>query len=199
MADIENGDVLRLGAGLIFEGVYDIVNVWHVLVTAGGGISYSTAVADIQEYLNALYDNIKVVLSDEMGTGNISLANVTQDTTFGAIAWSPGWSGSDGGEQTAPGVAVFVWARTLRPRTQIRKYFGVFGEVRSVGGVWDSTARTNCEDVMADHIASYVATGGLTMIGVAYNYALARATQALSVASSAEPAYQRRRKRGRGS
>lgn len=199
MAEIDNGDVLRLGAGLVFEGVYDIVNVWHVEVTAGGGIGYAAAVPDIQEYINDLYDNIKVILNDQMGVGSISLANVTQNTTFGAIPWSPGWAGSESGEQGPPGVCVFCWARTLRPRTQIRKYFGVFGEVRLASGVWDATARDNCEDVMAAHIASFVATGGLTMVGVAYNYEFARATRALSVASSAEPAYQRRRKRGRGS
>lgn len=199
MAEIENGDVLRLGAGLVFEGVYDIVNVFHTLVTAGGGISYSTAVADVQEYINQIYDNVKVLLSDTIGVGTISLANVTQDTTFGAIPWSPGWAGSESGEQSPPGVCLFTWARTLRPRTQIRKYWGVFGEVRLASGVWDSTGRNACEAALSDHITAYASTGGLTLLGVAYNYLAARATEALSVASSAEPAYQRRRKRGRGS
>lgn len=199
MSDINTGDIIRVGAGLNFQGIYDVVNVFHFEWTVGGDIVFSTALTRIQSYLNDLYDEIKTQLSDTIGTGSLAISNVTQGLTFGASPWSPTWAGVESGQCTAPGVCCFAWGRTQKPRVQIRKYFGVFGEVNMVDGVWTSTVQNACEALMAIHIAQTAIGGASEVTGVAYNRLLDTITKANSVASSAEPAYQRRRKRGRGS
>lgn len=199
MSDVDNGDVLRIGAGLNFQGVYDVVNVYHVMCESPSGITWGGASGYVQDYMDALYDEIKTPLSDTIGTNTISLANVTQGTTIGSIAWSPGWAGAEGGECTAPGVCVFTWGRTYKPRVQIRKYYGVFGEVNVVDGVWTTTVKNACIAAMDYHIARQVLATGIYFTGVAYNRTLETYTDAVSSDASAEPAYQRRRKRGRGS
>lgn len=98
-----------------------------------------------------------------------------------------------------PGICLLGWARTLKPRVQIRKYWGVFDEGGLTGGLWTAATRTACQNAMVDHITSFVGTNGLTVVGVAYNRTLLTTTDALSATTAEEPAYQRRRKRGRGS
>lgn len=199
MSDVNNGDVLRLGAGLIYDGLYDVVNVYHILAVLDSGLDWATVDDYIQDYLDGIYDNLKNTLSEDIGTGSISVANVTQDTTLGSILWSPTWSGTGGGEPTASGVCCFTWGRTYKPRVQIRKYYGVFGEANVVDGSWSNTVQTAVELAMTEHITPQLMATGVTFTGVAYNRDLATTELAHSVASSAEPAYQRRRKRGRGS
>ena len=199
MSDVNDGDVLRLGAGLIYDGLYDVVNVYHVEVEAPGGETWEVITPFIQTYLDDLYDNIKTQLNDTMGTGSISVANMTQATTLGSIAWSPGWAGAESGEPTASGVCCFTWARTHKPRVQLRKYLGVFGEVNVVAGAWTSTVQDACEALMAEHIEDTFMGGSTRFQGVAYNRLLATFERGYSTDKSAEPAYQRRRKRGRGS
>lgn len=199
MADVDSGDILRLGAGLSFQGIYDVVNVYHILADLDVGIDWAAATTYIQTYLDDLYDNIKVTLSDTIGTNVISVSNVTQLTTLGSIAWSPGWAGSEAGECTAPGVCCFTWARTYKPRVQIRKYFGVFGEANVVDGVWTAAVQNACIALMDEHRDAQVVSGPKTFQGVAYNRALQTYERGVSSDASAEPAYQRRRKRGRGS
>lgn len=199
MADVDDGDILRLGAGLSFQGVYDIVNVWHVIVGLVTGKTWAESELPIQNYVDELYDFIKATLNDDMGTNVISVANVTQATTIGAIAYNPTWAGTEGGEPTAPGNCCFTWGRTYAPRVQIRKYFGVFGEAGMAAGVWNAGVQDACEDSMDWHIAERIPSAGWTMQGIAYNRALGTHEFAHSVGVAAEPAYQRRRKRGRGS
>lgn len=162
-------------------------------------MGYASASQDIQEYMDEIYDNIDTVLHTSMLVDYLTLANLTQDTTFGSFAWGTIAAGGDAGDKTPPGVCLFTWARTLKPRVQIRKYWGVFTETSTILGAWTAAARTACINAMTDHINSFAGTNGLTVLGVAYNRTLKTWTDGLSVASSAEPAYQRRRRRGRGS
>lgn len=199
MADVDTGDIIRVGALLDFEGVYDVVNVWHGLVTAGGGVSWASMVSRLQAWMNNTYAPLKSVLSDAMGTGALQVSNQTQGTTLGSIPWLPTWAGADTSEVGVPGVALFAWGRTLQPRVQIRKYFGVFGEGQLLDGFFITAARTGAQGAMDYHIADQTVGGGTSMQGVAYNRTLRTFTLAISADTQAEPAYQRRRKRGRGS
>lgn len=176
-----------------------MTNVWHAKVVAGGGISYAQAALDVQSYMADIYVELEPQLSDAMATDFLTLANVTQDTTFGAIAWQGSIVGDIATPITAPGVCLFAWARTLKPRVQIRKYFGVFTEAAVDDGLWNGTTRGVCDAAMVIHVQDYSAGPLLTLKGVAYNREFGSSVEAISVATAAEPAYQRRRKRGRGS
>ncbi|MCK4627326.1 MAG: hypothetical protein KAV00_18585, partial [Phycisphaerae bacterium] len=147
----------------------------------------------------AIYSNLTAYLSDEISPDNLTMQNVTQDTTFGAFAWSGWGGGTNVNEQTASGVCLFTWARTLKPRVQIRKYYGVFTEEGLTDGTWVSAVRNACNSAMVDHIQSFEGSEGLVMLGVAYNRTLLTTTDALSTDTAEEPGYQRRRRRGRGS
>lgn len=199
MADVDNGDIIRIGSGLIFDGLYDVVNVWHALTETTVGRTWAQLETAVQTWLEGIYTGLKAPLNDTIGTGSVSVANVTQATTLGSIPWSPTWAGVESGEQTAAGVCCFTWARTYKPRVQIRKYFGVFGEVNVTTGSWTSTVRNACEAALLYAITARSVESFTNFQAVAYNRDLATYQLGVSVDSSAEPAYQRRRKRGRGS
>lgn len=199
MADVENGDVLRIGATWSFEGAYEVTNVWHAKVQAGGGIDYPAASLDIQDYMEAIYLALDTKLSNQMTTDYITLSNATKGTTFGAIAWQSVITGDITTETTAPGVCLFTWARTLQPRVQIRKYLGIFCEVDMQAGLWSASIRASALNAMNIHITPYTGGPALTLLGVAYNRTLGTNVEPVSATTSAEPAYQRRRRRGRGS
>lgn len=199
MSDVDSGDILRVGAGLVYDGLYDVVNVWHLLQESAAGQTWAATIVMVQSWLNSAYATLKTPLNDGIGTGSVAVANLTQATTIGVIPWSPSWAGAESGEPTAAGVCCFVWGRTYKPRVQLRKYFGVFGEVNVSTGSWTGTVQDACQDVMDYAIASRAINLFTKVQAVAYNRLLGTYQVAHSTDVAAEPAYQRRRKRGRGS
>jgi len=199
MAQIENNDVLRIGVSLLFNAQSEIVNVYHCQVTAGGGVTYAAAVADIQEYVDDLYTLLEARMSTLMEGNSISLSNRTQDTVFGNISFGSWAGGTAGGEPTPLGVACLSWARTIYPRVQMRKYFGVFTEGDLTSSVWTTAAVTAANAALTYHVGTQTMTGGLQLVGIAYNHALNRRAGSVGVSGALEPVYQRRRRRGAGS
>lgn len=199
MADVETGDVLRIGATFLIQSVYEYTNVFHVRVTAGGPLSFADAADDIGEYMTDIYNEFIGRCTDQMTSYLITLQNLTQDTTYGAFAWPAPVNGPLATQYLPLGVACLCWGRTVKPRVQVRKYWGVFTEGDLANGSWTAALLTDCQDALSIHLTSYAGTNGLTMLGVAYNRTTQTTTDATGVTSTAEPAYQRRRKRGRGS
>lgn len=199
MAEIDNGDVLRIGCAWIYDSSYEITNVYHTLVTAGGAKDFVDIIDDVQEYVDALYTNMDTMIVNDQVVDRISIANVTQDLIFGSINYGVLAAGGSAGAPTAAGVAVLAWARTQKSRVQIRKYLGVCSTAQMVDGAWGGPIQSAAYDDMLYHIDANVLTDGLTLMGVAWNRTLLTYTVATGVATAGEPAYQRRRKRGRGS
>lgn len=199
MADVDTGDVLRLGTIWHLSNVFEIANVWHVRVLSGGGLGWADASEDMAEYAEDIYNFILGRLTDNQTTFQLTLANLTQVTTIGAFDWANPLQGGEAANNTAPGVCCLAWARTFRPRVQIRKYFGVFTEADIEDGVVVAALINDCVAALNRHVTSFTGVNGLEVLGVAYNRALETTTDGQSVTASPEPAYQRRRKRGRGS
>lgn len=199
MADFENNDVISLSARLEYSGGFSVVNVWYVQLDSGGPTSLAGISAAIQAYMDTLYGYLTAYFPDEVTPVSIGVRNETQSTVFGAIAWGS-WAGGTATQQvTALGVALLAFARTYVPRVQIRKYMGPFTENDIYEGEWAATIRGAAENMMADHISQNNPQGTIFWTGVAYNRTLGTVTHGQTATTSEEPAYQRRRKRGRGS
>ena len=199
MADVENGDVLRIGGTWEYDGTEEVTNVFHVLVKGGGEKTLAQVTDDIEEYMDLMFDNLDTFLSDKMLVDRLSLANVTQHLVFGALNWGTMAQGGAASEETASGVSLLCYGRTYLPRVQIRKYYGVFTEPAMVDGQWSTTLRAAATTDFNSHINDQVMTDGLELTGVAWNRLLETYTEAVSSVTVAEPCYQRRRRRGRGS
>jgi len=199
MAQVETGDVLRLGATMLFDSGFEIANVFHCEVLGGADKSYWEITDDVDEYISQIYDELTARIAAAVEPEAINVANVTQELVFGRIPWT-GWSGgSAGGEATPLGVCCLAWGRTVYPRVQIRKYFGVFTEGDLTAGIWTNALVADCIDALGVHVSPQTMTDGLQLQGIAYNPDLNRRAASIGVTGSLEPTYQRRRRRGAGS
>ena len=199
MANFDTDDIVRLGCVLRLQDAYDIVNVWTVDILSGGGLAFGAASQDFQEWTADVYTYLTGYLSDLITAGSISVKNLTQNTVWGSMAWA-GWSGgTKTDEATAPGVALLGWGRTTKSRKQLRKYFGVFTEGNLTDGVWDGTIRGAVTNAMTYATDANVMTNGLELQAKATTLPSLVTHVITSCTTSGEPAYQRRRKRGRGS
>jgi hypothetical protein len=199
MADFETGDVVRLGVVQTFDNEHDIVNVLHLLIIAGGPMTFATASLDFQEYVDDLYTPLASLLSDLQDADHISAANVTQDLVFGNFAFDTYTGGSNIADALPPTDTLLAFGRTSRPRVQIRKYLGVFCEGDQADGLWSSTVRAAGLTYINYHIAQQTMTNGLVLQGVAYNRTAGTSYGARSGSTSQAVCTQRRRRRGRGS
>ncbi len=199
MADFETGDIIRIGATMLFDESYEVTNVYHVRLNGGGPLSWEEIDADIQDYMDGIMTTLDTELSLLMDADRLSVSNVTQSTVFGAMPWGAFAQGGASGQAMPPGVCCFVFARTRTPRVQLRKYYGVFPYSAYVDGEWDAGVAAACGDSMDYHIAEQTMTLGSELQGVAYNRTLLTWAYGVSVATRGRAAYQRRRKRGVGS
>lgn len=199
MADFEVGDIIRIAGVLTYDSTETLVNTYHVELTAGGPLAWADFFPRVQDYMDDIMQLIDTELSTLVVTDVLQVANVTQDTVFGAVGWGDFAQGGAAGEPTAAGVACFGFIRTRLPRVQIRKYYGVFPQSSMVDGIWDAGVTAAVQDAMDTHMADTLAGSGVYLQGVAYNRTLGTHTTGVSAAVRDEPAYQRRRKRGVGS
>lgn len=198
MADFDTGDVVRLTTNQRFQTSYAIVNTWHLRIDSGGGLAFAAFSLDLQQYADALFNPLATVLSNAQTAYNLNVVNVTQGTVWPNFAWSSYTGGSGATDTLAPQVALLAFGRTQLPRVQIRKYLGVFTEAATTNGLFIGAIVSAGLALMTYHIAGQTMGGGSVLRGVAYNYALSRATYALTPACSSVPVIQRRRRLGRG-
>lgn len=199
MADINDGDVIRIAGVMQLDLVHEITNVWHVLVEAGGPMTFAAATSDFQEYMDLMFFDLDTRITDHQTVDRLEIQNVTTLDVFGSVDWGTFAAGGSAADHVALGVCAFAWGRTRTPRVQIRKYMGVFTETDIIDGVWQAALVADMQTMMDDHITSNTMSGGLELKGVAWNRDTSTYTEATSAAVAPEAAYQRRRKRGRGS
>lgn len=199
MADFEDFDIIRVGASLIYDSTEELVNVYHLRLNGGGPLTFAIMADAIQAYMDGIMLTLDTELSTLIAAGALSIANVTQLTVFGQVAWGDFSAGGAAGEPTAAGVTCFGFGRTRKPRVQIRKYFGVFPQSSMVDGSWDAGVTDAVGDTMDYHIAEQTVVGTKELQGVAWNRTLLTYEFAHTVRVNSEPSYQRRRRRGVGS
>lgn len=199
MADFDTGDVVRLGLVQKFKVVWDIVNVIHVQITAGGGLAFAAAAQDFQEFADAIAATIASIVTDDQLPDYISVKNITQDTVWGNIAWNLYAGGASATDPLAAQLSLLVFGRTQISRVQLRKYLGVFTEGQLTEGVWSAGTRSLGQAYVDYLVAGHTMGNGSVLRGCAYNPTLDRVTFALTGATSEAPVVQRRRRVGRGS
>lgn len=199
MADFDTGDVVRLGCVQKIDGLFDLVNVLHLQITAGGGLTFAAAALDFQEYCSTLFALLTSLVVDNVTADHVSVKNVSQATVWGNIAWGAYTGGTNVQDPLPSQVALLGYGRTHISRVQIRKYLGLFSDVEVLAGVFVFAARLAANNFMDYHIVGQTMGQGLVLRGCAYRPLPVRITFATSATTSEVPVIQRRRRLGRGS
>jgi len=192
------GDFFRITAGLLYKSNDEIQNVFYVRNNNGDPADDASVMIAAEEFLEDLYGDINPYISEQVTYNYINVFVPTGQQALGSFAWPSLTVGTATGEVTAPGVCQLSYARTGISRRIGKKYWGAFSEAHIANGVWDS-AQTLLTQLAAQKTwGTFVTSFGLSLTGVIYDRLTGQGRGALSIVTSTIPAYQRRRKQGRG-
>lgn len=191
-------DIIRVVAQLNMGVGITVQNVYHLQIRSAGGAADSVVLDDMGEYLEGIYTEIVDRIPDDVIFDEYSAQNVTADVDFGTASWPTLTDGNNGGEPYAPGVAGLLRVRTTTPGREGRKFWGPFTEGDATSGLWTTTTLNNLID--AGHAAydPFNALSGVDYQPVIYDRNLDVARDPIEIVASNNPAYQRRRRLGRG-
>lgn len=196
MADV--GDIIRVTAVLKTTDQVTVENVFHTRFQSGPVTQDNLVMDDLALWLDTAYDYIK----GYMPTGNqfieVQGFNVTADSPMPPAAWPTQTAGTSGGDITPEGVAALVLFRTAKAHVLGRKFFGTLTETNITNGLLVASAVTALVNTAIVLIAPYtaVASGNTYLMGIFGKGGVLHAITDIVVRDL--PAYQRRRRRGRG-
>lgn len=199
MAVAEN-DILRIVASLLWTDGNVNQNVFNAKVSGGSPPYADTDIADdAEDWLDDMYANLTTVVSDEIDGNEVLVYKydpVNQDwDEVQSQSWT--WDPTSTFDQLPRGVAGLVRLWTTDPDVQGKKYLPGMVEGALADGLWNATEVVIFLAFAADWYLPFVgAASGATFTPGIWSVAQTAFLAAVDhVASSAIPAYQRRRKR----
>lgn len=197
---ILSGDVMRISARQKLEGVFDIVNVFHVIVDTLSTGGDANVLNDLAEYVGTTYAQLAGSIPSVVDADVIDFYNVSQDIPYGQHTWGGGYTGgSNSGDFTSVGSAILLLLPTAAKRVQGRFYLGPIAEGHISAGQVNSSSLPNVENFAANLLALDAYTNGGVFDYIVLSKAENTPHHPVSHRVVLELAYQRRRRRGRGS
>lgn len=197
---IANNNIMRAAARQLIDGRDEVVNVFHFIVREVGTNSDQGVLDEIAARLSNAYVEIDQLCPNNLQPNVIDVFNISQDVPYGQIPWEGAYTGGTAsGNMNASGVSCLVLWTTNVKRVQGRTYLPPFVLTEMSDGVWGSgvvTAVSNWCTAMRDEI-SLVDDTQLGLIIWSDGAGLARNISGRRIVTI--PAYQRRRRFGRGS
>lgn len=196
---INVGDVIEASARMEWQGVEDIVNVFQFKCNTLTSSDPDDIITDLRNQIEYYYTPIVTGMNNSVIFRDISFRNLSNNEVYGAYPW-PNLVGGTGGITTmVSGTAGLVNFATGVAKVILKKYFGVF-----VSTVLENDGSFNSSLMAALTIVINRMLEDITGASGTYNYGyLSPKTLQFEVplvgTTSEIPAYQRRRKAGRGS
>lgn len=197
---LNDGDIVRAALAWKLDGADDQVNVYHLQINNVVALPSDAAfAADLRQYFIDLYTPIIGYMSTRVVFRNAEVFNVTQNTNLIGWAAETDLDGTGTGNALPEGSAALAYLRTATPFRIGRKFLPTFTEAAQDGGVLESAALSAVQGFADAWADAYVL--GLTYEIQAVVYDTAANVARLPIQGVASPsiAYQRRRRRGRGS
>lgn len=186
-------------AKLVQTGNDQDVQNTYVISSFSGPTDDASAIADISEWLEAIYTPIQGQISTLVAFSAININNISRSEVTGDLSWPNLVAGTNAGDILPSGVAALCLQRTGVSRRVGRKYYGVFTEAALAAGQWVSGTINDLGAAIAVASDPYVGANGVGFVPYVYDRTLGTLREVTSTAVSFEPAYQRRRRRGSGS
>jgi len=197
---IANNNIMRVAARQLLDGRDEVVNVFHFIVREVGTNSDQGVLDEIAARLSNAWVEIDQLLPNNLTPNILDIYNVSQDVPYGQTPWEGAYTGGTAsGSMNASGVAFLVIWNTNVKRVQGRTYLGPYTQATMADGVWGSgtiSETANWVTAMRDE-APLVDDTVLGLIIWSAGAGLARNISGRRLSSI--PAYQRRRRVGRGS
>lgn len=144
---ISTGDVIRVFPRLLWNGLSDIANVWHMRVNDEGNGVFADIVNDILVAIDVLYSSINAAVPNTTDYADVNLFNTSQNEPYGSYPWPILETGGSATESYAPAVSAFMWFPTGQSQVFGRKWLGPFNEGSIAAGVLNPTLAGLCADL----------------------------------------------------
>ena len=191
-------DILEITCRGEFNGVEDVVNVYQYRYTGASVAADADVISDFETEMESLYTPF---VPDQMPTyeyRDITIRNLTQSVIMSVGAWPTLTDGTSAGKANPPGIAGLINMATTIVKVVLRKYLGGFAQ--SIVDD-DGTFTTAFTAKLLVFGLQLILGFSVTVRGYDYGH-LSPKTTNFEVPTSASvtdiPAYQRRRKQGRG-
>jgi hypothetical protein len=198
MTDVNPADRVRITAVLLGPAG-EIQNVYYFRWDGVLPVGDLVVMTDLAEYLDDAYSTINAAISSDYTYTQVRGFNVTQNIPMPTVSWPSLTSGGGGGVSNAAGVAGLIILRTGIARTFGRKYIGgIITANMNDDGFWQSALVTALVSFGSLFIGDFVGT----LAGPSYLPGIISKTGQfwafIEAVVTNNPAYQRRRRKGRG-
>jgi hypothetical protein len=191
-------DILRIVPTIEMGVGVTVQNVYYCKVTQAGGIDDGDVLDDMGDWMDDVYTPVQLAMPDDATFEEIKITNVTADVDIGTTSFPTLTQGNASGEPYAPGVAGLVLAFTDKLRHTGRKFFGPFNEGSLTNGLFSTLNVGRMVDAAVEAYTPFTGTSGGTYQPVIVDRTTGEGRGVTSVQATSNPAYQRRRRLGRG-
>lgn len=195
---VDPSDVLRVVTEWTWQNVVKMQNSYHLRYDGTGTISDSACLGDCREYAELLALQIYTRISDEVSFDLVKVYNVTQDRPVGETAYVLYTGGTDVADDLPPGNAALALGSTGVKRVMGKKYVGGLSEVQQTNGTWTAAFLTALANYAAKWVADFTAASLNPYKPGLWSKAPMLFRTFVEAVTSDIPAYQRRRRQGRG-
>lgn len=191
------GDVIRVTCVLDSSLEGTVQNVWHAVQVSGSATDLEWINAARTRF-NSAYDNIDALMPDTVSFEEIRFYNVTQDYPMPPTTWPTLTTGGvDVADPLPSPLSCLIFGRTLSSGRILRKFFAPFTEANQVDAEWDTAVPGACILLVNYLLSGWSVGTGSAYCGL-YSYGQNVFLEVNEVIARSVPAYQRRRRRGRG-
>lgn len=193
------GQCIRVAVVWQNSAAQEFVNTHHI--SLGGTIDSDDNVVEgaIALWLEEAYADAVPYMSSILSHNRTEI--LIENSTAATSLLSPD-SNLDGADTNQPlpfAVSYLILLRTAVRGVVGRKYLPVFTEASSTNGVWTAGTNTDMASVAAAFSSVWTSPGGMVITPRVYSRASNTQRAITGYAAQAVPAYQRRRRPGRGS
>lgn len=196
---VGQNDILEISIMADFDGVEDLVNVGHVYVFQGTNVPNEDALDDIEFWVRAILDSLKLLMSGLVIWRKIVARRVQDGYLVGERILNPTVAGNSAVTPLPPGNAVLTLLRTGIAGVVGKKYGGVAVQSQLTADGKYNSGVVAAQAAAWTTYASTVTGGNMTFTGGVYSRKTGLWHWVTSIETSAIPSYQRRRRQGRGS
>ena len=144
---IGNLDVLRVGAGWLWNQQDDVINVYGLLCDHIGTATQEEIFDTILAYVESIYLEFITNMSDNFTTNAIDIFNTVDNEAYGLFDWPTIGGAGNSGQAMPNSDTAYAFARTATTGSRGGKYWPGQIETEHADGLWSSTA-------LADYVAA---------------------------------------------
>jgi hypothetical protein len=192
-------DVIKVTAALDMVG-NAVENVYYFRMDTAPSVTDTAVMNDLAAKLEEVYTHILSYMSDAVTFLEVRGFNVTKDQPMPTVSWPTMTVGGSSSARLPWGVSGLALLRTGVRRVLGRKFFGVFTEADNDDpGVWSGALTIAMAAAAGELVGSFLGSTTLAVILPGVVDKTGAFWAFIEAVASSNPAYQRRRRRGRGS